>query len=121
MANANNPSGGMDKNGVTAFLNSLVKLDNTIHAGAVQNMKFTKEMFNRYRAQTETLLKVYFQKGQQAMLNILDKNALEDAMLRPELYPNLIVRVGGFAARFTELNRQVQEEIVSRTLYGNDF
>lgn len=121
MANANNPAGGMDKSGITAMLNSLVKLDNTLHAGAVQNMKFTKEMFTRYRAQTEALLRVYFQKGQQAMLNILDRGALEDAMARPELYPNLIVRVGGFAARFIELERKVQEEIVSRTLYGHDL
>jgi len=121
MANANNPAGGMDKNGITAMLNSLVKLDNTLHAGAVQNMKFTKEMFTRYRAQTEALLLVYFQKGQQAMLNILDRGTLEDAMAHPVLYPNLIVRVGGFAARFIELERKVQEEIVSRTLYGHDL
>lgn len=121
MANANNPSGGMDKNGVTAFLNSLVKLDNSIHAGAVQNMKFTKEMFIKYRDKMEFLLKAYFQKGQQAMLNILDKGVLEDALIHPEKYPDLIVRVGGFAARFIELDRKTQEEIVSRTLYGNDI
>lgn len=121
MSNANNPAGGMDRCGVTAFLNSLVKLDNTLHAGAVQNMKFTKEMFGLYRDKTQALLRVYFQKGQQAMLNILDRGALEDAMVRPELYPNLIVRVGGFAARFVELDRKVQEEIVSRTLYGHDL
>ena len=121
MSNANNPVGGMDKSGITAFLNSLVKLDNTIHAGAVQNMKFSREMFGRYRKETEALLSVFFQKGQQAMLNILDRGALEDAMAHPERYPNLIVRVGGFSARFVELERKIQEEIVSRTLYGHDL
>ena len=105
----------------SAFLNSLVKLDNTIHAGAVQNMKFSREMFGRYRRETAALLSVFFQKGQQAMLNILDRGALEDAMVHPERYPNLIVRVGGFSARFVELERKIQEEIVSRTLYGHDL
>ena len=45
MANANNPSPGSDTHGVTAFLNSLTKLDPRIHAGAVQNMKFSREWF----------------------------------------------------------------------------
>ena len=84
-------------------------------------MKFSREMFGRYRKETEALLSVFFQKGQQAMLNILDRGALEDAMAHPERYPNLIVRVGGFSARFVELERKIQEEIVSRTLYGHDL
>ncbi|MBQ9557196.1 MAG: hypothetical protein IJU94_01165 [Clostridia bacterium] len=120
MANGNNPAGGRDVSGVTAMLNSLVKLDPSIHAGAVQNMKFTTEMFNKYREKTKALLAAYFKKGQQAMLNILNRGDLEDALVHPEKYPDLIVRVGGFAARFIELDRDVQREIVSRTLYGND-
>lgn len=43
MANGNNPAGGTDVNGVTAMLNSLTKLRTDIHAGAVQNMTFSKE------------------------------------------------------------------------------
>ena len=46
MANGNNPSGGNDKNGVTAFLNSILKPSPFLHAGAVQNMKFSKDMFS---------------------------------------------------------------------------
>ena len=117
MANGNNPAGGRDVSGVTAML---MKLDPSIHAGAVQNMKFTTEMFNKYREKTKALLAAYFKKGQQAMLNILNRGDLEDALVHPEKYPDLIVRVGGFAARFIELDRDVQREIVSRTLYGND-
>ena len=110
MANGNNPAGGRGQSGVTAFLNSIVKPDNTIHAGAVQNMKFSQEMFTRYRKQTELLLSVYFQKGQQAMLNILSQKDLEDAMARPWLYPHLIVRVGGFSARFIELSGRCRKK-----------
>ncbi|MBO4583560.1 MAG: hypothetical protein J5756_00685 [Clostridia bacterium] len=120
MANGNNPMGGRDKSGPTAMLNSLTKLDPSLHAGAVQNMKFTTEMFNKYREKTKALLAAYFKKGQQAMLNVLNKGDLEDALVHPEKYPDLIVRVGGFAARFVELDPDVQREIVSRTLYGND-
>jgi pyruvate-formate lyase len=117
LANANNPSGGCDKNGITAFLNSLTKLDNTIHAGAVQNIKVSRAMTGKHRAQFESLLKAYFQKGQQAMLNILSKGEMEDALIHPEKHADLIVRVGGFSARFIDLDRFTQADVLSRTLY----
>ena len=117
MANANNPSGGADKKGVTAFLNSLVKLDCTLHAGAVQNMKFSRNLLVEHRDKFEMLMNAYFQRGQQAMLNVLNRGDLEAAQEHPERYPNLIVRVGGFSARFVELDRLTQKEIISRTLY----
>ncbi len=118
MANANNPTGGTDKAGVTAFLNSLVKPATNIHAGAVQNMKFSKEMFSTYRPKTEALLKTYWQKGgAQCMITCIGREDLENAMKHPEKYPDLIVRVGGFSARFVELPKEVQREILSRTLY----
>ena len=118
MANANNPTGGTDKAGVTAFLNSLVKPATNIHAGAVQNMKFSKEMFTTYRPKTEALLKTYWQKGgAQCMITCIGREDLENAMKHPEKYPDLIVRVGGFSARFVELPKEVQREILSRTLY----
>jgi pyruvate-formate lyase len=118
MANANAPVGGADKNGVTAFLNSIVKPDTKIHAGAVQNMKFSKDMFSTYRPKTEALLKTYWEKGgAQCMINCLGRDDLENAMKYPEKYSSLIVRVGGFCARFVELPKEVQLEILSRTLY----
>jgi pyruvate-formate lyase len=118
MANANNPTGGTDKNGVTSFLNSLVKPDTRIHAGAVQNMKFSKEMMTTYRDKTELLLKTYWEKGgAQCMITCIGREDLELAMIHPEQYANLIVRVGGFSAKFVELPKDVQLEILSRTIY----
>ncbi len=115
---ANNPVGGADKNGVTAFLNSLVKPRTDIHAGAVQNMKFSKEMFTHYRDKLEILLMTYWKKGgAQAMLTVVGREDLQQAMIHPERYQNLIVRVGGFSERFVNLPRHTQEEILSRTLY----
>ena len=64
------------------------------------------------------LIKAYFKKGGcQVMVTVVDKHALEDAMVHPEKYPNLIVRVSGFSAVFVNLDRAVQEELLSRTLY----
>ena len=114
----NAPVDGMDKNGVTAFLNSIVKPDTRIHAGAVQNMKFSKEMFSEYRDKLEILLATYWQNGAaQAMLTVVGRNDLEAAMEHPELYQNLLVRVGGFSERFVNLPRHTQLEILNRTLY----
>lgn len=118
MCPGNAPAGGADKNGATAFLNSMLKPDTAIHAGAVQNMKFSKDMFTRYRPKMEALLATYFDMGgAQGMLTVVERGELEYAMIHPELYPNLLVRVGGFSERFVSLPRHTQLEILSRTLH----
>lgn len=118
MANGNNPVGGTDTNGATAMLNSLTKLDTSIHAGAVQNMSFSRELFNEHREVLKSLLSTYFKNGgQQAMITVLNRGDLENAMKEPEKYGHIMVRVGGFSARFVTLAPDVQREIASRTLY----
>ncbi|HTS18148.1 MAG TPA: pyruvate formate lyase family protein [Verrucomicrobiae bacterium] len=118
MANGNNPAPGLDRHGVTAFLNSLVKLDPNVHAGAVQNMKFSRSMFTVHREKAEALLATYFaQGGTQAMITVVSRDDLEAAMREPEKWGHLMVRVGGFSARFVELPRDVQLEVLQRTLY----
>lgn len=118
MANANNPTGGMDKNGITALLNSLTKLSPRHHAGSVQNMRFSKEMFGRLLPKTKGLLSAYFHNGgTQTMITVVNRGDLEQAIIHPEKYQNLIVRVGGFSARFVELSKDDQAELLSRTLY----
>jgi pyruvate-formate lyase len=52
------------------------------------------------------------------MVTVIGRGDLESAMTRPEAYQNLLVRVGGFSARFIDLDRDVQLELISRTLYG---
>ena len=119
LSNGNNPTAGMDKNGVTAFLNSLLKMRTDIHAGVVQNMKFSKEVFRDMRdTVVKPLLDAYFQGGgAQAMISVVGREDLENAMREPEKYGNLIVRVGGFSARFVELDRDIQTDILNRTMY----
>nr|WP_255498156.1 glycine radical domain-containing protein [Citrobacter sp. NCU1] len=117
MSNANNPQSGADKNGPTAMLNSLLKLEAKYHAGSVQNIKFSKGLFNTRRPLVEALMHSYFERGgPQLMVSVVGKGELEAAYQHPEKYPNLIVRVGGFSARFVNLDRDVQQEILNRTL-----
>lgn len=51
------------------------------------------------------------------MVTVVDSGALEDAIINPEKYPDLIVRVAGYSAVFVDLDPTVQREILSRTLY----
>ncbi len=119
MNNGNAPSGGSDREGLTAMLNSIVKPGTAIHAGAVQNMKFSGDLFCNRREIVKSLLGTYFAKGgAQAMITVLNTEDLERALVEPDKYHNLFVRVGGFTARFVELSRDVQQDIISRTLYA---
>ncbi|MDU3351934.1 MAG: pyruvate formate lyase family protein, partial [Clostridium sp.] len=116
MSNANNPQSGADTNGPTAMLNSLAKIRADIHAGSVQNIKFSKTMFNKERMKIKALFSTYFKKGgPQLMVNIVNQEDLVAAYNNPAAYKNLTVRVGGFSARFVNLDDDVQREIMERT------
>jgi formate C-acetyltransferase len=52
--------------------------------------------------------------------NTTDVGELEDAMQHPDRHPGLIVRVGGYSARFTTLSRELQREIASRRRHGRE-
>jgi pyruvate-formate lyase len=118
LANGNTPTAGNDTQGVTAFLNSLVKPDANIHAGYTQNMKFSKTLFRDELPKVEALLDTYFDNGgAQAMITVVGRGDLENALKEPDKYRNLIVRVGGFSARFVELMPEIQQDLLARTLY----
>lgn len=115
---ANNPQGGADQSGPTAMLNSISTFKAKYHGGSVQNIKFTPNMFNKNRTSMRYLFDTYFKKGGcQLMVTIVDHGILEDAQKHPEKYPNLIVRVSGFSAVFVNLDKDVQDELLTRVLY----
>ncbi len=51
------------------------------------------------------------------MLTVLGRDDLQNAMAHPDNYQNLIVRVGGYSARFVDLEADIQQDILARTLY----
>jgi formate C-acetyltransferase/4-hydroxyphenylacetate decarboxylase large subunit len=57
--------------------------------------------------------------GWHIQFNVVDTEMLRDAQLHPEDYRNLTVRVAGFSAYWVELSKQVQDEIIARTEFGN--
>ncbi|MGL5346468.1 MAG: pyruvate formate lyase family protein [Peptostreptococcaceae bacterium] len=118
LSNGNGAYPGMDKEGITALMNSLVKLDTSIHAGANHNLKFSKHLFNENRDLMKILLQTYFDNGgQQTNISVVNQDELEDAIKNPEKHQNLVVRVGGFTAKFIDLDKETQLEMIKRTAY----
>ena len=112
------PCQGADVNGPTAVINSAGKIDQVPLFGTLLNMKFhpsamkTDEDLKKIYA----LIKTYFDYGgKHAQFNVVDSKTLKEAQKQPERYRNLMVRVAGYSAYFTELSSNVQDEIIMRT------
>ncbi|VGO19593.1 pyruvate formate lyase family protein [Pontiella sulfatireligans] len=112
------PTAGRDQNGITAVLNSMSKHDE-LHSGYVHNLKvghslFAPENIAAFRA----LIDTYFEKGGwQLMVTVLNPDDLKNAMKDPKNYSHIMVRVGGWTARFVDLPPEHQTDILHRTLY----
>jgi pyruvate-formate lyase len=118
LSNGNGPSNGGDRKGLTATLNSMSKFDHSLHAGVINNIRFDRSMFRDTMNGVKALLKTFFTNGgAQANLCVVNRGDMEDAMEHPEKYPNLMVRIGGFSARFITLSNIVQRELIERTTY----
>ncbi|MBO5258277.1 MAG: hypothetical protein J6C42_12320 [Clostridia bacterium] len=119
LSDAASPTYGMDQSGTTAVFLSLSKPDyKLVSCGTVLNQKYTEDMLQKpeNRAALLAALKVYFARGgQEVQINCVSKETLRDAMEHPEKYAGLVVRVSGFSAYFTKLDRAVQEDILHRT------
>jgi pyruvate-formate lyase len=117
-SNGNNPLPGRDQNGLTALLNSMIKLTPEITSGQSNQIKLSRKMFAENRPQLMAILDTYFASGGCYLsIGALDKGDLEDALQHPEKHQNLMVRVGGFSARFIALPHELQEDILQRILY----
>lgn len=112
------PSQGADKKGPTAVIKSLGKMDQYKSGGTLLNQRFlpsalrTEDDLKRLGA----LVRTYFTMGgHHIQFNVVDSKTLKQAQLEPEKFKNLLVRVAGYSDYFVDLDRDHQEEIISRT------
>ena len=119
-----NPMNGRDKSGILVSLNSVAKLkyENICEDGisnTVTVIPDTLGKLNRHRIDNlVNILDGYFvQKAHHINVNVLNRDTLYDAMENPEKYPNLTIRVSGYAVNFNRLTREQQMDVISRTFH----
>jgi formate C-acetyltransferase len=115
------PSAGRDRNGPTAMLRSVGKLDlERASNGTLLNMKFSPVVFQAERALQRfvALLRSFCSlRIPHVQFNVVSADTLRQAQARPEEYRHLVVRVAGYSAYFCELDRDLQNEIIGRTVH----
>jgi formate C-acetyltransferase len=117
LGNGITPASGSARRGVTALLNSVTRLPvGRAHNGTNLNLRFNPRWL--HAEALSALMKTYFELGgAQVQFNMIDTETLRDAQLHPEAYRDLVVRVSGYSALFTELSELAQEEIIRRAEY----
>ncbi len=118
-----NPMNGRDTSGALASLASVAKLpfhqanDGISYTFGIAPAALGKDLATRINNMV-TLLDGYFTPngGQHLNVNVFDKELLIDAMEHPELYPQLTIRVSGYAVNFNRLTREQQLDVISRTI-----
>jgi formate C-acetyltransferase len=121
LADNTSPSAGTDSKGPTAVLKSVAKLDHEIASnGTILNLKIhpsalkNNEGLQKFASLIRTFFDLY---GMQVQFNIITVEDLRKAQKAPEAFRNLVVKVAGYSAHFTSLDRRLQDQIIERTTH----
>ena len=118
-----NPLHGRDTNGALAVMNSIAKLPfDSSEDGISYTFSITPGTLGKDEETKVTnlvnMLDGYFkQTGHHINVNVFDRSLLVDAMEHPEKYPQLTIRVSGYAVNFTKLTREQQLDVINRTIH----
>jgi formate C-acetyltransferase len=118
-----NPMHGRDHSGAIASLSSVSKLDYTNALDGISNTFsiVPKSLGPTDDQRTENLVSIidgyFFKDAHHLNVNVLNREMLEDAMEHPENYPQLTIRVSGYAVNFVRLTRAQQQEVISRSFF----
>ena len=118
-----NPLHGRDTNGALSVMNSIAKLPfDSAEDGISYTFSITPGTLGKSEDERITnlvnMLDGYFaQTGHHINVNVFDRALLEDAMEHPEKYPQLTIRVSGYAVNFTKLTREQQLDVINRTIH----
>jgi formate C-acetyltransferase len=112
------PVQGADRQGPTAVMKSLAKIDHVRTGGTLLNQKFTPQFLadDDGIKQVRQLVRTYFKlDGHHVQFNVVSVETLRDAQKHPEKHKDLIVRVAGYSDYFADLSVALQDEIIRRT------
>lgn len=113
------PMMGRDVNGPTATVKSVASMGQaSFHDGALFNLRFDPKGVEGEKGLQSIagVIKTYFKHGgEHIQINVVDDETLKDAQIHPEKYRGLMVRVAGYMAYFTELDKDAQDTIIYRT------
>jgi pyruvate formate-lyase/glycerol dehydratase family glycyl radical enzyme len=122
ISDGTSPSHGADRNGPTAVIKSLAKMDQAKSGGTLLNQRFLPSVVKDQEGIEKLchLIRTYFNLGgHHIQFNIVDSQTLQQAQKKPAEYRDLLVRVAGYSDYFVDLDADHQKEIIARTQHDS--